>query len=120
MSTKLLLPTVCFLSFFLSSQAGTAGCLTGSCHQNLTSTKYVHGPVAAELAGGTGCVACHVPDGKTCSESKGGSFKPITTAMKMCQHCHSRGTGTQHTAEKIDCLKCHDPHGSDAGPELKR
>jgi hypothetical protein len=38
----------------------------------------------------------------------------------MCNICHTRGAGTQHTAKKIDCLKCHDPHGSDRSPEFQR
>lgn len=120
MSSKLSYPIVFFLSLFLFCQVVAAGCLTGNCHQDLAITKYVHGPVAAELAGGMGCVACHVPAGSKCSNGKAGSFKPMTTSLKMCQLCHSRGTGSNHTAEKIDCLKCHDPHGSNSGPELKR
>jgi len=120
MSSKVIVPVFCLLSLFLSSQIVAAECLTDQCHQNLAATKYIHGPVAAELAGGMGCVACHVPAGEKCSASKGGSFKPMISALQMCQLCHLRGTGSQHTSEKIECLKCHDPHGSDSGHELKR
>ncbi len=120
MSFRLALSTVCICALLWSVQAGAATCLTGSCHQALFSYKYVHGPIAAEQAGVKGCVACHVPAGKKCTPDKAGSFKPMAPPDKMCKLCHSRGNGSQHTAKKINCLKCHDPHGSDSGTDLKR
>ncbi|GAB4335426.1 MAG: hypothetical protein Kow0089_05130 [Desulfobulbaceae bacterium] len=107
-------------SIVLAGETEAASCLTGSCHRELTAKKYVHGPVAAEQAGARGCVACHVPAGRACTAQRGGAFKPLAPATRMCQTCHSRGTGTQHSIRRIDCLKCHDPHGSDKNPELKR
>lgn len=103
-----------------SLQAQAATCLTGGCHTALATKKYLHGPVAAEAMGAKGCTACHVPAGNACSQARGGTFKPLPSAAQMCQICHSRGTGTQHSVKQIDCLKCHDPHGSDKNPELKR
>ena len=76
MSSKVIVPVFCLFSFFLSSQIVAAGCLTDQCHQNLAATKYIHGPVAAELAGGMGCVACHVPAGKNAPPAKGAVSNP--------------------------------------------
>ncbi|MCL7489164.1 MAG: hypothetical protein M8357_13435 [Desulfobulbaceae bacterium] len=104
----------------LAGKSAGASCLTGTCHQSLTATKYLHGPVAAEQAGATGCVACHVPAGKTCTANSKGSFKPLAPSLTMCRLCHSRGTGTQHSSQQIDCLKCHNPHGSNKNAELQR
>lgn len=120
MCLKLFFSAVFMSTLLCNVQAGAATCLTGGCHQALTSQKYVHGPIAAEQAGAKGCVACHIPAGKKCTQAKAGSFKPLAQPDKMCRICHSRGNGSQHSAKKINCLKCHDPHGSDKGPELKR
>jgi hypothetical protein len=120
MSWKFILAAVYAYLFVYTMPAGAASCLDGGCHTALTSKKYIHGPVAAEQAGVKGCAACHVPAGKKCSRSGAGSFKPMAPPDRMCQTCHSRGTGSQHSAKKINCLKCHNPHGSDAGPELTR
>ena len=88
------------------------GCMDGGCHQELTRVKYMHGPVAAELAGVNGCEMCHVPAGAKCSPGKGGKYQ--TKGKGLCVTCHVKGTGTQHSAKEIEskCLKCHDPHGS--------
>lgn len=92
--------------------AGT--CLNGSCHKNLTQTKYVHGPVAAESVRTGGCVMCHVPSDTKCISNKGGKF--TLKSEKMCMACHNKGTGTQHSNKKIKCLSCHNPHGSNKSP----
>jgi hypothetical protein len=97
-----------------------ASCLRDGCHQTITASKYLHGPIAAEQMGATGCVACHVPAGKDCSPGQAGSFRPLAPAVAMCQTCHSRGTGTQHSEKQIDCLQCHDPHGSNRTQDLQR
>jgi len=120
MSFKLVFATVFTCTLPFTVQAGAATCLTSGCHQALTAQKYVHGPIAAEQAGGKGCTACHIPAGKKCSRTQAGSFKPLAEPEKMCQVCHSRENGTQHSAEKTNCLECHDPHCSDTGPDRKR
>ena len=108
------------LAIVLTGESEAASCLTGNCHKPLTATKYLHGPIAAEMAGAKGCIACHIPAGKLCSKGNKGVFRPLASGVKMCQICHSRGTGTQHSSKKINCLKCHDPHGSNKNAELKR
>jgi predicted CXXCH cytochrome family protein len=110
-----------FLCMAVPAVRGDAAtCLTGGCHNALVEKKYLHGPIAAEQIGGQGCVACHVPDGEVCSQDKGGRFKPLPAAVVMCQFCHSKDATTMHTAENSECLDCHNPHGSDVGPELLR
>ena len=96
------------------------GCLTGGCHQQLTATKYVHGPVAAEMAGVKACEMCHAPTNTKCSSSKGGKFS--YKSRELCTICHNKGTGSQHSEEEIEskCLKCHDPHGSEASRYMLR
>lgn len=103
-----------------ASQLQAATCLTGGCHEAFTSRKYVHGPIAAEHAGTMGCVRCHIPADKSCSENEAGAFKMLAPPNTMCQSCHSKGSSTQHSAKEIDCLTCHDPHGSDTSPVFER
>ena len=100
--------------------ARAQNCLSGSCHQNLTKARYLHGPVAAEMAGHKACVVCHMPRGTACTASKGGVFKLKTG--KLCLTCHDKGTSTEHSQAHTDsrCLFCHDPHGSDLSPNLLR
>lgn len=96
------------------------GCMNGGCHQELTKVKYMHGPVAAEMAGVNACEMCHVPAGAKCTSSKGGSYK--VKSKGLCATCHVKGTGTQHSDKEIEakCLKCHDPHGSDVSRHMLR
>jgi len=96
------------------------GCLNGSCHQDLTTVRYMHGPVAAEMAGVDACTMCHVPAGPKCSAKKGGKFR--LKDRKLCTTCHEKGTGTQHSAKEIEskCLNCHDPHGSETSRQMLR
>ena len=112
--------TLFLLVLFSASVASAKGCMTGSCHQSLTKVKYMHGPVAAEMAGVKACVMCHVPAGSTCSAKKGGKFK--LKSKDLCQICHVKGTGSQHSSAGVaaKCLKCHSPHGSDNSPQMLR
>ena len=110
-----------FCAFLLApASSWAATCVDGGCHSSLTKTRYVHGPVAAEALGVKGCVMCHVPDGKACADGRAGHFKPTRPSVQMCQTCHARGHGSQHTAKDIDCLNCHDPHGSETSPQFNR
>lgn len=108
------------LPLFFAGESEASQCLTASCHTALGETKYIHGPIAAEKAGGKGCVTCHVPNGPSCKKNKKGVYKILAPASLVCQICHTRGTGTQHSRKKIDCLKCHDPHGSNKNSSLSR
>jgi hypothetical protein len=120
MSFKLFLTTV-FLTAVLGPALLQAGqCLTADCHSAFSVKKYVHGPIAAEQAGAKGCVACHIPAGKECSATEAGKFNILAPPNTMCQSCHAKGNDTLHSAKELDCLKCHDPHGSDTSPVFER
>lgn len=122
MFVRLLVATIVVALFGLAGRGEAAGpgCLNGNCHQGLTKTKYLHGPVAAELAGGKACVMCHLPAGPACTATTKGSFK--LKGKEICQACHTKGTGTQHSQAEVEskCLKCHAPHGSDFSPHFLR
>lgn len=96
------------------------GCLTGGCHQQLTQVQYVHGPVAAEMAGVDGCVMCHLPSGPSCTAAGAGHF--TLREKDLCLICHEKGVGTQHTESEVEdkCLTCHLPHGSEVSPQMLR
>ncbi len=106
--------------FLWSGRSMAQECLNGSCHQGLTKVRYLHGPVAAEMAGVKACVICHEPVGAKCTSSKAGVFKLKSKAL--CLTCHDKGTGSQHSQGLVEsqCLLCHDPHGSETSPQLLR
>ena len=108
------------VSFANPAKVAAKGCMNGGCHQELMDVKYMHGPVAAELAGVNACEMCHVPAGAKCSSKKGGSYK--LKGKGLCATCHAKGTGTQHSDKQVEskCLKCHDPHGSDVSRHMLR
>ena len=118
----LCLLTVLFgiVSFAGATKVAAKGCMNGGCHQELTKVKYMHGPVAAEMAGVNACEMCHVTTGAKCSSKKAGSYK--LKGKGLCATCHASGTGTQHSAKEIEskCLNCHDPHGSDVSRHMLR
>lgn len=120
MLVKSVIAAIFILATLSAGESEATSCLSGGCHKPLTATKHLHGPVAAEMAGAKGCVACHIPAGKECSVKKKGIFKPLAPATQMCSICHASGTGTQHSTKEINCLNCHDPHGSDTNTALKR
>ena len=101
-------------------EAATSVCLNGSCHQALTKSKYLHGPVAAEMAGREACTMCHLHAGPECTATKKGSY--ILRGKDICLICHGKGIGTQHSQVEIEskCLKCHAPHGSETSRQFLR
>ena len=118
-----LLVVVCLLGLFAMVGRGEAAsslCLNGACHQALTKPKYLHGPVAAELAGAKACVMCHLAAGPACTATSKGSFK--LKGKDICLTCHTKGAGTQHSQGQIEskCLKCHAPHGSETSRQFLR
>ncbi|MBU0946166.1 MAG: hypothetical protein KJ804_17105 [Proteobacteria bacterium] len=108
------------LSLLVPAAAMAKGCLNGSCHQNLIQVQYVHGPVAAEMAGADGCVMCHLPNGPACTITLAGKF--TLKEKDICLTCHEKGVGTQHTESEVEskCLTCHVPHGSAFSPQMLR
>ncbi|MBU0482381.1 MAG: hypothetical protein KKG47_14910 [Proteobacteria bacterium] len=115
-----LFPALLFLVVFFPSEVFAKGCMTGSCHQALVRVKYLHGPVAAEMAGVKACEMCHVPAGAKCTAKTAGKF--TLKGKDLCQACHTKGTGSQHSSDGVasKCLKCHSPHGSDSSPQMLR
>ncbi|MDH5298206.1 MAG: hypothetical protein OEV91_04235 [Desulfobulbaceae bacterium] len=101
-----------------SGPALAASCLDNGCHQALAARRYLHGPVAAELAGTTGCVTCHQPNGGPCTPTRPGQFS--LDKKGMCLLCHEKATGSPHTDTQSNCLDCHDPHGSETSPFMVR
>lgn len=100
--------------------AAGQGCLSGACHQALAKPRYLHGPVAAEMAGAKACVMCHLPAGPACTATAKGRF--TLKGKEICQACHTKGTGTQHSKSEVEgkCLKCHAPHGSETSRQFLR
>ena len=100
--------------------SASQSCLGLGCHLAISSLRYLHGPVAAEIAGAKGCEVCHVPTDNKCTSTRGGIFHP--NFQYTCTTCHDKGTGTMHTQEKVEsrCIMCHNPHGSDSSPQMLR
>jgi len=121
MGGKVALLTITLAAWALGPTAASAGtCIAGDCHKSIVSTKFLHGPVAAEEAGAEGCVSCHVPSGAACTAAKKGQFAYKTKEDRLCLLCHERGTGSQHTRTRAGCLSCHAPHGSEESHKLMR
>ncbi|MDW7774200.1 MAG: cytochrome c3 family protein [Desulfobulbaceae bacterium] len=120
MSFKISIAAALMTAVLAASSLQASNCLTGGCHEKIIAGKYIHGPVAAEQAGAKGCITCHIPAGRECSENAAGSFQPLPPADTMCRMCHTRENDTRHTEKEQDCLKCHDPHGSDTSPVFLR
>ena len=114
------LPAILVVAFAWVTPGWAASCIAGDCHKKTVSAKFLHGPVGAEQAGGEGCKSCHVPAGAACTATKAGQFKLKTQKDRLCLLCHERGTATQHTRTRKDCLSCHNPHQSELSEMLLR
>lgn len=108
------------LLFGFATLSFAGACLVGGCHEDKIDYKNLHGPLAAEEVVGNGCVQCHLPDGKGCTEDVGGKYKFIVPKEAMCTSCHEKSESPDHVAREKDCLKCHSPHGSDTSVYLLR
>jgi predicted CXXCH cytochrome family protein len=121
MKTRALVAAACFAALALAASDAAAGsCTSSGCHKKITGAKFLHGPVAAEETGGEGCVSCHVPAGQACTAAKAGKYTYKTKKERLCLLCHERGTATQHTRTRTDCLSCHNPHQSEQSKNLLR
>ena len=108
-SAMLLLFAVIALSFLArAGEAPTelepdAACSTETCHSDITGTKYVHGPAAANE-----CTACHE------NEDDRHEFTVAYEGNELCAACHDEFEGkVAHEPVSEDCLTCHSPHGGD-------
>ena len=82
--------------------AKAPSCLTEKCHKPMLDKKFVHGPVAVE-----DCQFCHVKVGEH-------KFKLAAKGEALCYVCHEKGHN-----KGVNCLGCHDPHGTDREFQLK-
>lgn len=118
---RFFMPAIAVSLFFIQVETAWAkGCLNGGCHQELTAVRYLHGPVAAEMAGVDGCGMCHLSAGAACTATSPGSFS--LKGKLICQACHDKGTGSQHSQSQVEskCLNCHNPHGSETSSYMLR
>jgi len=118
--TLITIINVIILISLTTSQAFAGTCFDKSCHISLTKPKHIHGPIAAEMAGSPGCIACHRPAGSICSKRKTGAFIFTKDDKEMCLLCHGKVNATEHTNNQKTCLNCHDPHGSDESVYMLR
>ncbi|HSU53705.1 MAG TPA: cytochrome c3 family protein [Candidatus Dormibacteraeota bacterium] len=108
-----------------ASYVGNKACY--ECHTNITRmfSASAHARVHledAKLVGQTGCESCHGPGSKHI-EAGGGRGKFIVNPGKepsVCFQCHLQTQAEfnlpQHhpvVEGRMNCLQCHDPHGSD-------
>jgi len=91
-------------------------CSTTDCHGDLLELTYSHSPVAEE-----DCSSCHEQVQEQHPLEKGNSFQLVESSAKLCYQCHDK-FGRKLTVHSPvadgDCLECHNPHGSNSGPNL--
>lgn len=100
--------------------AEAKSCIDGSCHAAQVQFKFLHGPLAIEQSGNSGCASCHKSAGKVCTPKSAGVFVLTEEKDKLCTHCHEKSESPKHVARVSDCVKCHNPHGSNSGITLLR
>ena len=99
---RLMLFAVFILFSSCIQAAANDGCIKDSCHEDKLQNKWVHGPVAVQE-----CRYCHV--------DAGGGFhkwKLAASGAELCAICHD-------FKKKVNCISCHDPHGSKKEFQLK-
>ncbi len=83
---------------------GKEGCVTGKCHSNMGTDKFIHGPTAAG-----DCLFCHQKIGNH-------KFKATPDPVsKLCYKCHDRMDSAAHVHPPVKagaCTACHSPHQS--------
>lgn len=91
------------------------GCVTSSCHADMGTKEFVHGPVGAKI-----CTVCHVKQGGQDHE-----FKLYLEKEELCLACHEAKRDMmleEHLHSPVadgNCVGCHDPHQSDYRYTLK-
>ncbi len=91
------------------------GCVSGKCHADMGTKKWVHGPVGAGI-----CTVCHTP-----LEGKDHEFVLAADKQELCFNCHETSRDMMledhvHTpVAEGKCISCHDPHQSDFRFSLK-
>jgi predicted CXXCH cytochrome family protein len=97
----------------LAPSRPSASCVSGRCHREIATKRYIHGPI-----GFGSCEVCHpVSDWPT------GKHPVIITETHgdRCLFCHEEAKGFttmkyKHTlVARGECTACHDPHQSDNG-----
>lgn len=82
-------------------------CMESGCHAQLRQTRWVHGPIAVGA-----CQTCHLEDGP----AEKHRYKPAREKEARCSFCHPLPEPKRIRHEpfvKLDCPKCHDPHGGE-------
>lgn len=113
--------TICFLAALFTPAGARAseGCLTSSCHTQISEAAFAHGPVAAGQ-----CMVCHEGDPKLHPEGDGAEFDLMVGAAKgLCLECHTDFAARkldQTLHFKVDCAECHSPHGGNTSVFVER
>jgi predicted CXXCH cytochrome family protein len=89
----------------MSRRDFNASCMTAGCHQQLGTTRWVHGPVAVGE-----CAVCH----ESIGSPEQHEFKPTEPDASTCVTCHApqEQAAFQHEPFALGtCTDCHNPHG---------
>lgn len=98
----------------LPTPAAAQTCIAGGCHQALVETRNSHQPAAAG-----DCLFCHRQKSAEHAQDSDTSFHLTFSGNRLCQQCHEDAAAVHASVAGIECLSCHDPHGSDAPSLLK-
>ncbi len=91
-------------------------CINSQCHSEEVKHTFLHGPLAVKQ-----CFSCHAPIPVLPGEDKH-KFKILDSIPVLCFICHKDVNLKEDFHEPIakgECLKCHDPHGSELKSQLR-
>ncbi len=90
--------------------ASSQACL--SCHEGLVKTRFVHSAVNQ-----VGCAACH----EVKTEGESSTVNLTLPEEELCLTCHEKANEpVKHGPyDKGQCLRCHDPHGTDFAKQTR-
>ena len=85
-------------------------CVTAECHTKIVAGRFLHSPTAQEE-----CDACHVD-----ADVRKHTYNLVVTESELCGYCHTRSERTvvHKPVSDKECVKCHDPHGSEYPMQL--